>query len=143
MTVEQDVLYAKEDRIGIMTLNHAQKLNAITHEMLRTINSIIEDIKNDDKVRAAILTENSKAFSAGTDISDEAPQTAQVEANLLREKTSTEYRQSIWFFNSIPKPVICGIKGAAVGIVAEFTLHCDIRIAASSAGWGQVLVLTG
>jgi enoyl-CoA hydratase/carnithine racemase len=140
---KQDVLYTKEDSIGIITLNRAEKLNALTHEMLFRINSIIEDIKKDDKVRAVILTGNGNTFSAGTDISGEVPQTADVEINLMKEKTSTEYRQSIWFFNSIPKPVICAINGAAVGIAAEFSLHCDIRIAAESARWGQVFVLRG
>jgi enoyl-CoA hydratase/carnithine racemase len=140
---KQDVLYTKEDSIGIITLNRAEKLNALTHEMLHRINSIIEDIKKDGKVRAVILTGNGRTFSAGTDISGEVPQAAEVEINLMKEKTSTEYRQSLWFFNSIPKPVICAINGAAVGIAAEFSLHCDIRIAAESARWGQVFVLRG
>ncbi len=59
---KQDVLYTKEDGIGIITLNRAEKLNALTHEMLRRINSIIEDIKKDDEVRAVILTGNGNAF---------------------------------------------------------------------------------
>jgi enoyl-CoA hydratase/carnithine racemase len=133
MMAKQDILYNKEDGIGIITLNRPEKLNALTHEMLHRINSIIEDIKKDDTVRAVILTGNGSAFSAGTDISSEVPQTAEIEINLMKEKTSTEYRQSLWFFNSIPKPVICAINGAAVGIAAEFSLHCDIRIAAESA----------
>jgi enoyl-CoA hydratase/carnithine racemase len=139
----QNVLYNREGNIGIITLNRPEKLNALTHHMLSRINSIIEDVKKDDKVRAVILTGTGRAFSAGTDISSEVPQTAEVEIHLMREKTSTEYRQSLWFFNSIPKPVICAINGAAVGIAAEFSLHCDIRIAAESARWGQVFVLRG
>lgn len=92
---KQDVLYTTEDSIGIITLNRPEKLNALTHEMLRRINSIIEDIKKDDKVRAVILTGNGRTFSAGTDISGEVPQTAEVEINLMKEKTATEYRQSL------------------------------------------------
>jgi enoyl-CoA hydratase/carnithine racemase len=143
MMAKQEVLYNKEDGIGIITLNRPEKLNALTHEMLHRINSIIKDIKKDDTVRAVILTGNGSAFSAGTDISSEVPQTAEIEINLMKEKTSTEYRQSLWFFNSIAKPVICAINGAAVGIAAEFSLHCDIRIAAESARWGEVFVLRG
>jgi enoyl-CoA hydratase/carnithine racemase len=143
MMAKQDVLYNKEGGIGTITLNRPDKLNALTHEMLHRLNSIIEDIKKDNTVRAVILTGNGRTFSAGTDISGEVPQTAEVEINLMKERISTEYRQSLWFFNSIPKPVICAINGAAVGIAAEFALHCDIRIAAESARWGQVFVLRG
>jgi len=140
---DQMVLYTTEDGIGTITLNRPEKLNALTHDMLARIDTIIEDIKRDDTVRAVILTGNGRAFSAGTDISGEVPQTADVEINLMKEKTSTQYRQSLWFFNSIPKPAICAINGAAVGIAAEFSLHCDVRIAAESARWGQVFVLRG
>jgi len=143
MMAKQDVLYVKEDGIGTITLNRPERLNALTHEMLRRLGSIIEDIKRDEEVRAVILTGHGSAFSAGTDISGEVPQTAEIEINLMKEKISTEYRQSLWFFNSIPKPVICAINGAAVGIAAEFSLHCDIRIAADSARWGEVFVLRG
>ena len=140
---EEYVLYTKEDGISVVTLNRPEKLNAITHEMLRRLHSIIEDIKRDDEVRVVIVTGNGRAFSAGTDISDEVPQTVEEEVGFMKEKSSTESRQSIWFFNSIPKPVVCAINGAAVGIAAEFTLHCDIRIASESARWGQVFVLRG
>lgn len=139
----QNVIYTREDSVGIITINRPDKLNALTHEMLSRINSVIEDIKKDDAVRAVILTGMGRAFSAGTDISGQVPQTAEVEIDLMKRKSSTEYRQSLWFFNSIPKPVICAINGAAVGIAAEFSLHCDIRIAAKSARWGQVFVLRG
>ena len=140
---EQDVLYTKEDGIGKVTLNRPEKLNALTHEMLGRLHSIIEDIKKDDEVRVVILTGNGRAFSAGTDISDDVPETPEVEINFMKEKVSTEYRQGMWFFNSIPKPVVCAINGAAVGIASEFALHCDIRIAAESARFGQVFVLRG
>jgi enoyl-CoA hydratase/carnithine racemase len=140
---KQNVLHTKEDGIGIITLNRPEKLNALTHDMLHRLNFIIEDIKKDDAVRAVILTGVGHTFSAGTDISGAVPQTAEIEINLMKERTSTEYRQSLWFFNSIPKPVICAINGAAVGIAAEFALHCDVRIAAESARWGEVFVLRG
>jgi len=139
----QNVLYTREGSVGIVTLNRPEKLNALTHDMLSRISSIIGDIKRDDAVRAVIVTGSGRAFSAGTDISAEVPLTAKIEIDFMKEKASTEYRQSLWFFNSIPKPVICAINGAAVGIGAEFTLHCDIRIAAESARWGQVFVLRG
>jgi len=140
---DQDILYDKENDLAIVTLNRPEKLNAITHPMLQKLHALIEEISRDEEIRAVILTGNGRAFCAGTDISDSVPLTAEVEIRAIKEKTSTESRQSQWFFNRIPKPVICAINGPAVGIGAEFTLHCDIRIASENARWGQVFVLRG
>jgi enoyl-CoA hydratase/carnithine racemase len=141
---EQHVLYEKENGIAKVILNRPEKLNAITHPMLRRLTSIIEEIKRDDTVRVVIVTGNGRAFSAGTDISGETPRSIQEEIEMMKERvSSTEYRRYLWFFNNITRPVICAINGAAVGIGAELTLHCDIRIAAESARFGQVFVLRG
>jgi 2-(1,2-epoxy-1,2-dihydrophenyl)acetyl-CoA isomerase len=140
---EQDLLYRRENGIGIVTLNRPEKLNAMTHPMHQRLHSIIEEIRRDDSVRVVILTGNGQAFCAGTDITGEVPISAEVEIRNMKERSSTEYRENQWYFNSLPKPIICAINGVAVGIGAEFALHCDIRIAAESARWGQVFVLRG
>src|SRR4030042_5030029 len=140
---EQDLLYRPQDGLGIVTLNRPEKLNPLTHPMHQRLYSIIEEIRRDDSVRVAILTGTGRAFSAGTDITGEVPISAEVEIRNMKERSSTEYRDSQWYFNSLPKPMICAINGVAVGIGAEFSLHCDIRIAAESARWGQVFVLRG
>src|SRR4030043_71677 len=127
---QEHVLYEKKDGVGIITLSRPEKLNAITHPMLRRLVELIEEIKKDDEVRVMILTGTGSTFSAGTDISGEVPIMSEIEIQIMKQKTSTEYRQSLWYFNSIPKPTICAINGAAVGIASEFALHCDIRIAA-------------
>ncbi|TEU16400.1 MAG: enoyl-CoA hydratase/isomerase family protein [Dehalococcoidia bacterium] len=74
--------------MAIITLNRTEKLNALTHEILHRINSIIEDIRKSDKVRAVILTGTGKAFFAGTDISGEVPQIAEVEINLMKDRNT-------------------------------------------------------
>jgi enoyl-CoA hydratase/carnithine racemase len=140
---ENHILYEKKNKVAIVTLNRPEKLNAITHPMLRRLGEIIEDVRRDDNIRVMILTGKGRAFSAGTDISDPVPLMSEIEIQTAKRKDSTEYRHSLWYFNSIPKPTICAINGAAVGIASEFALHCDIRIAAESARFGQVFVLRG
>lgn len=115
-------------------------------QALLRLNSISEEIKKDEEVRVAILTGSGRAFSAGTDISSgEWPALSQIAKQIdeAKQKLSTESRWLMWPFNSIPKPTICAINGVAVGIGAEYTLQCDIRIASKSARWGEVWVLRG
>lgn len=143
---EQDVLYSKEGGIAIVTLNRPEKLNALTHEMNGMVNSFVEDIKRDDEVRVAILTGNGRGFCAGTDISSGAvppSSTTGRPASQGEPGPSTYTAGTLWSFSSIPKPTICAVNGAAVGLGSEYPLHCDIRIAAESARWGQVFVLRG
>lgn len=145
---EQDVLYSVEDGIATVTLNRPESLNALTNEMNLKLDSLVEEIKQDNKVKAVILTGNGRAFCAGTDIkagsaANEGIPQAEDMINRAKQRKSTYDRRSRLFFNSIPKPVICAINGAAVGAGAELTLCCDVRIASESARWGEVFVLRG
>jgi enoyl-CoA hydratase/carnithine racemase len=140
---EQLMLYRREDNIGMVTINRPEKINALTHFMLQRLYSIVEEIRRDDNVRVVILTGNGRTFCAGTDVTGQVPEEATVEILRMKEKNSTEGKEPLWFFNSLPKPVICAINGPAVGVGAELTLHCDIRIASENARWGQIFVLRG
>lgn len=53
---EPEVLYTKEEGIGIITLNRPEKMNAVTDDMLVDIANMLNDIILDDEVKAMILT---------------------------------------------------------------------------------------
>jgi enoyl-CoA hydratase/carnithine racemase len=140
---EEHVLYSKEDGIGIVTLNRPEKMNAVTFPMLKKMSEIVKEIKSDTDVRAVILTGNGRAFSAGTDISDNVQPDAEEIITGIKERHSTDSPQSSWLLTGIAKPVICALNGVAVGVGSELALQCDIRIAAQTARFGQVFVLRG
>jgi len=140
------ILYEKQDGVGTITLNRPEQLNAISWDMLMELHRIVEDVRTDDEVRAVIFTGTGKAFTAGTELTPsgaDIPLTGEHEIRAVKQKTSTQHRESQWLFTTIPKPVICALNGVAVGIGAEFALQCDVRIAAESARWGEVFVLRG
>lgn len=146
---EELVLYKKEDGIAVVTLNRPEKMNAITREMSSRLHFIMEEIRDDDEVRAVILTGNGRGFCGGTDVGaslgtgDEERATMAIER--LRRSAAATYGESVayWGFNGIAKPTIAAINGPAVGLGAEHCIHCDIRIAADSARIGWVFVLRG
>lgn len=147
---EEEVVYSKEDGIGIITLNRPEKLNALAFEQQQRLGSLVEEVKRDEDVRVVILTGAGRAFCAGADISGgDLPSVKQAGSfrdrgiNDAKKRTSTYDPGTLWSINSIAKPTICAINGAAVGMGAEYTLLCDIRIASETARWGQVFVLRG
>ena len=147
MAEEKQILYEKEDGIGIITFNRPDRMNAVTYDMSADLAGIIGDIILDNEVRAVILTGNGRAFCAGTDVSIGIARDDQVAGREQAKKAKTvdlpETPLPKWTFTKIPKPTIAAVNGAAVGMGAEWTAQCDIRIASESARFGWVFPLRG
>lgn len=138
-----DIEYRVEGRTAVMTFNRPERMNAVTYEMLGEIEQAAREAADDDAVRAVILTGAGRAFCAGTDLqqlSSSPPPMGRAES---LGKAYADDAPAPWTFPSIKKPVIAAVNGAAVGLGAEFTLQCDLRLAAASAKFGWVFVHRG
>jgi len=144
---EQKILYTREDGIGIITINRPEKMNAITDDMLADLTNILNEATLDNEVRVVIITGNGRAFCGGTDVSagiarDHA-QAAAERAKRIKKVDLPETSLPMWTFTRVPKPTIAAVNGAAVGMGAEWTAQCDIRIASENARFGWVFPLRG
>ena len=148
--LENEVLYSKENGVATITFNRPDKLNALAFEQQQRLGLLVEEIKKDEEVRVVILTGAWRAFCAGADLTGgdlpsvkQAANFQQRGINDAKRKVSTYDPGSPWALLSIAKPTICAINGPAVGMGAEYTLLCDIRIASKTARWGEVFVRRG
>lgn len=135
--------YTVDGATAVMRFNRPEKLNAITYEMLALIEDAVRRAGSDDRVRAVVLTGSGRAFSAGTDLQQLSAQTP---SQARGESYASAYdpdRPAPWTFAAIKKPTIAAVNGAAVGLGAEFTLQCDLRLAGESARFGWVFVHRG
>ena len=64
-----DVEKKIDNGILTVTLNRPEKLNALSTELLETLNQIFIQAKHDDAIKAILITGQGKAFCAGADIS--------------------------------------------------------------------------
>lgn len=127
---EQYIRYdVEDDGIGIITIDRAEKRNAMTYAMLRTFIETVAKAGEDDRVRVVIITGSGGVFCAGTDLAD--LNTVPGETRGVRGEASE--RGVWWPITSCPKPVIGAIDGYAVGMGAEFTSQCDVRIVTNRA----------
>jgi enoyl-CoA hydratase/carnithine racemase len=128
-----DILFQSQENIAVITFNRPEVLNAFKRSMFQQLLDMLDTIANDDSIRAALITGNGRAFSAGIDLEElsylfdgsTVAEQARAELDEMQELT----RRMV----NLRKPIISAINGVAVGVGAEIAIASDIRIAAESA----------
>jgi enoyl-CoA hydratase len=135
----QTLLVEQNNRVGYVTINRPDKLNALNATAKAELKSLFEKIKTDAAIEAVILTgAGEKAFVAGTDIQE------LTELNAESGKVFSEKGQGIFnLIENLGKPVIAAVNGYALGGGTELALACHIRIASENAKFGQPEVNLG
>lgn len=119
-----------EEEGGVLTisLNRADKKNAITQDMYMAMKAEIERARTDDSVRVVLFRSEGKDFSAGNDILD-----------FLAISQSTDPNTVVGAFQflkavaDLDKPAVAAVRGLAVGIGLTLLLHCDMVVVAEDA----------
>ncbi len=116
--------------IGLITLNRAKTLNALTQEMCVVIDQTLADWAFDDAIKAVVIRgEGDKAFCAGGDIR------ALYQAGPENSKKSLEFFQHEYAMNRriyhFPKPYIALCHGITMGGGMGISTHGSHRVAAN------------
>lgn len=137
-----DVLLSRIDRIGLITLNRPEKLNAFAGRMREELAETFREVAGDDAIRVVVLTGAGRAFCAGADIGymqDLIARQDWAAAKALVDVGATV----VSLIDTMDKPVLAAVNGPAAGGGANLALACDVRIAAASASIGQTFNKVG
>ena len=121
----------REDHVLIISMQRAQKKNAINREMADELDAALAQLDEDDTLWAGVLTGTPEIFCAGSDLTCNGDYWTERggEYGIIRRKRS--------------KPLIAAVEGAALGGGLEIVLSCDLVVAASSARFGLPEVSIG
>lgn len=127
-----------ENGILTLTLNRPEKLNALSTEVLHELSNLFTKAKEDTQVKALLLTGKGKAFCAGADIS----RLAECDAQSGYEFAC--FGQDVFRkLETMNKPSLAAINGYAFGGGCELAMAATLRIAATTAQFGQPEVKLG
>jgi enoyl-CoA hydratase len=130
MSAFETILVERRGRVGIITLNRPQALNALNEALMNEVVSAATEFDADREIGAILITGSEKAFAAGADIKEMAEKSFQdVSVGGLFNAWDT--------FAAVRTPTIAAVAGYALGGGCEVAMMCDIILAADTAKFGQ------
>lgn len=122
------------DGVATITLDRPP-LNVLTLAMIDELDTALDVVASDSRVKALVLQASGNAFCAGVDVADHVP--GRVDA-MIRG-----FGQLFTRLRTFPAPTVAVVQGAALGGGTELAVSCDLVLAARSARFGQPEIKLG
>lgn len=125
---------AREDHIATVTLQRAEKHNAINLELFAALTDAGQELAADQSVRVIILQGNGPSFCAGIDLSvlQEAGDTLTPEMMEPQNgSVANFFQRAAYVWREVPVPVICAMHGNVFGAGLQLALGADLRYAST------------
>ena len=126
-----------KNAVAHLKMNAPERLNALSDEMLAALHAQIDSLKDDNNIKAVILSGNGKAFCAGHDI-------RQMTAGRAAEDKGQSYFEGLFArctsvmlgLQHLPQPVIAQVHGIATAAGCQLVASCDLAIATDDCRFG-------
>ena len=141
MTVTS-ILFEPIDGVARITLNRPDVLNSFDKAMALRLQEVLAEVAGDASLRAVYLTGAGRAFCAGQDLAEAVAREGRGVVDFAEHLRRT-YNPIVRAIRATPKPVVCGVNGAAAGAGANIALACDLVIASAEAKFIQAFINIG
>jgi enoyl-CoA hydratase/carnithine racemase len=132
----ETMYFEKEGRVGYLTLNRPQILNAMNYQGSLDINQAAEAIRDDSDVRLVLIRGAGRAFCTGIDLK-------QLAAGETPHRYYENWDRGLRILEQAEKILICAMHGYALGGGLQLALACDIRIATEDCKLGLPAIREG
>jgi enoyl-CoA hydratase/carnithine racemase len=136
----KEIEVEEDGPIRIVRLNRPDELNATNHVLHHGLAELFPQLDADDGARAAVITGNGRAFSAGGDFNYIDELTGDTE---LRRQTIVDGRKIVTGMVACRVPIVAAVNGPAVGLGCSIVALSDIVYMAESAHLADPHVMVG
>ena len=124
--VYQNIIVEIRGKVGLVTLNRPQALNALNEALIAELNDALGGFESNPEIGCTVITGSDKAFAAGADVKEMAEKTY-VESYLGR------FLEGWTRIAETRKPVVAAVSGFCLGGGLELAMMCDFIIASETA----------
>lgn len=137
---DKAAIVAVKDKVGYITLNRPEKMNALGVEMREILLTTLRQWSNDPEIGCIVLTGEGRAFCAGGDVSEKS-----LDNMILEEKVDYQRaaHEICWALHSMPKITIAAVNGIVMGAGLGVAMACDMRIASDKSKFGTAYSKVG
>ena len=132
----ETILLERQGRVGWITLNRPKVLNALNLQLMTEVIDAATTLDRDPKIGCLVITGSAKAFAAGADILEMAP-------NDYMDMYLNDWFSAWDRLSQVRKPIIAAVAGYALGGGCELAMICDVLLAADTAKFGQPEIKLG
>jgi enoyl-CoA hydratase len=136
MTDYETILVDTRGRVGWITLNRPEALNALNSQVCSEVTVAASAFDADEAIGAIVVTGSERAFAAGADIKE-------MESKSGLDMLLGDHFGGWTRFAAVRTPVIAAVAGYALGGGCELAMMCDIILAADTAKFGQPEITLG
>jgi len=128
----EKVRYEVADGVATVTLDDPEKRNMLSGQMLADLVAAMNKAKDDEEVRAVVLTGAGRAFCAGADLGGFAADVPLIEKHFASDLFLDYFR----LMPRLGKPTLAAVNGHVLAGGMGIALSCDLVIAKEGATFG-------
>jgi enoyl-CoA hydratase/carnithine racemase len=122
--------------IALLTLNRPAARNSLSEAMIAALHAALNEIGDDNSIRALVIAANGPAFSAGHDMKEltarrSDPDRGRAYFAQIMDACSAMMQAAV----HLPKPVIAAVQGMATAAGCQLVASCDLAVASDAASF--------
>lgn len=142
MSQPDKIIVERDGHLGWIRINRPERLNALADDMREQLDSALEQLDSEPAIRCVAIIGVGRAFCTGGDVERLGVMRSAEDSERFEALVRTGIRV-VKRIDTMRKPVIAAVNGAAAGAGASLALACDIRIASQNASIGLTFTRIG